>query len=70
MRDFADEVPGYLQNTEIAQRLEALSLKGGQENLLDDLITCYDELISMGAVGKDEAPLVRGWAKAFNEAAN
>ncbi|MCO5248111.1 MAG: STELLO glycosyltransferase family protein [Chitinophagales bacterium] len=61
MKDFEDEIPGYLNNTKICQGLAKLDLKGGRENILDDLVTCYEFLTESGFVGKEEMPLVKAW---------
>lgn len=62
MKDFEDEIPGYLYNAKIANALSDLSLKAGKENILDNLIKCYDTLIDNKWVGKEEGALVRNWA--------
>jgi len=61
MKDFEDEIPGYLNNAKICNELGNLNIKGGQSNMLDDLLTCYDMLTSKGFVGKEEDALVRAW---------
>ncbi len=61
MRDFADEVPGYLHNREIGELLSALSLGKG-EGMLDGLKSCYDRLTASEIVGKQEMELVQAWA--------
>jgi len=63
MRDFADEVPGYLHNRTIGARLEALKLEAGTQNLGDNLIRCYEELVRLDLVGKEELPLVKAWVQ-------
>lgn len=63
LRDFADEVPGYLHNRAIGERLDALKLDSGTANLGENLIRCYEELARMGGVGADELPLVRAWTE-------
>jgi hypothetical protein len=61
MRDFADEVPGYLHNDRIRRALEKTSLAGGIGNLGRDLRKCYDTLISLEVVGAGEGPLLDAW---------
>jgi hypothetical protein len=63
LRDFEDEIPGYLNNAKICSELGNLNLKAGKENLLDNLITCYDMLCDKGFVGMDEKQLIRAWAE-------
>jgi hypothetical protein len=61
MRDFADEVPGYLHNRTIGDRLEALKLVAGAENNGENLIRCYEELIRLAVVDAKEMALVKAW---------
>ncbi len=61
LNDFKDEVPGYLNNHRIAQLLEELSLKPGQEHMGENLIACYQALVDQGFVGESEIPLVKAW---------
>jgi hypothetical protein len=61
MKDFEDEIPGYTNNFNICKELQALHLKSGQENISDNLITCYQKLIDMGVVGKEEMTLLKAW---------
>lgn len=61
MRDFADEVPGYLHNRKISESLERLRLAPGLENIGESLIRCYEELIRLAVIGAQEMPLLRAW---------
>ena len=61
MRDFADEVPGYLHNRAIATALQAVTLRSGHEHLGDNLRRCYEALISLGVVESAELSLVDAW---------
>mgnify|MGYP000219814321 FL=1 len=61
LKDFEDEIPGYLNNYKICSELANLNIKGGKDNMLDDLLTCYDMLTGKGFVGKEEDELVRAW---------
>ena len=63
MKDFEDEIPGYLNNAKICRELENLNIKGGKENMLDDLRTCYTMLTEKGFVGKEEMALVDPWCE-------
>jgi hypothetical protein len=38
MRDFVDEIPGYVNNRTIGERLERLKLAAGLESIGDNLI--------------------------------
>jgi len=61
MRDFADEVPGYLQNARIAEILQGLSLKPGEAAVGDNLLACYQALVSAGIFAPAELPMVEAW---------
>lgn len=61
MKDFEDEIPGYLNNSAIRGRLEALPLRSGQQHISDNLRACYEALVDMGVVGREELPLLEAW---------
>lgn len=61
MRDFADEVPGYLHNAPMCQMLTELPLRAGVEHLADNLRTCYQALVKAGYLQAAELPLVEAW---------
>jgi hypothetical protein len=61
MRDFEDEVSGYLNNDKIARSLSELKLLSGEQHIPDNLRKCYDVLIKLGLVGAQEAELVEAW---------
>lgn len=62
MRDFADEVPGYLNNDRISKALDDTALTGGIANLTSDLRKCYERLIALEVVGSGELALIDAWA--------
>jgi hypothetical protein len=61
MRDFRDEVPGYLHNDAIREALGALRLPAGPEHTGANVQACYEELVRMGLVGPEELPLLAAW---------
>jgi hypothetical protein len=61
MRDFADEVPGYLNNRNIAQQLGALSIQEGPDNIPDNMRLCYEQLVRMALIGSEELELLEAW---------
>ncbi|MDT4896041.1 MAG: hypothetical protein QOH25_1118 [Acidobacteriota bacterium] len=67
MRDFRDEVPGYLNNTAICEALDKLSLQLGLDHLNANLRLCYEELVRMGLVGEQELDLVEAWMADLKE---
>jgi hypothetical protein len=61
LKDFEDEIPGYLNNSKICSLLESLNLKSGVDNIYDNLLKCYEALTEKEFIGKEEIPLVRAW---------
>jgi len=61
MKDFEDEIPGYTNNLNICKELQNLHLKAGQANIFENLITCYQKLIDINVIGKDEMVLLQAW---------
>lgn len=65
MRDFADEVPGYLNNAAIRDMLEALTLERGQSAITSNLRICYRRLVEAELIREQELPLLETWLKYF-----
>jgi len=61
MRDFEDEVPGYLNNKRIVNELAGLKLKAGPADTAENLRICYEKLVSMAVVGREELSLLEAW---------
>lgn len=61
MRDFTDEVPGYLQNHRIAEILEGTTLSPGRENVGRNLRCCYEALVGAEIFPAEELGLVDVW---------
>jgi len=61
MADFEDEIPGYLHNRRIGEALAALPVPSGTGRIGDALLMCYEELIRLGVVGREEFDLVESW---------
>lgn len=61
LRDFEDEVPGYLHNDRIRQILTGLSLDGG--DLYRSVIVCYEALIKAGLIKEVEMSILRAWCE-------
>jgi hypothetical protein len=59
MKDFNDEISGYLNNLNIMNNLLDLELKKGQENIMINMITCYKKLIKLGFFDKKEMNLLK-----------
>ena len=67
MRDFADEIPGYLRNAEICEALSRLKLRAGLEHLGENLLICYEELASKNVFDPKELKLVEAWLSDFEQ---
>src|SRR5258708_701497 len=61
MKDFRDEVPGYLGNREIAELLWHVKIRPGVDNMCDNLRSCYDSLARRGFVDPKELDLLEIW---------
>ncbi len=61
MRDFEDEIPGYLNNSKICKTLGDLKLRKGKEHIFENLVSCYQSLIDINVVGAAEMPLLQAW---------
>jgi STELLO glycosyltransferases len=61
MRDFRDEVPGYLNNAAIREALDALRLKAGAGHVNENVRACYAKLVEMKLVGEAELELLDAW---------
>lgn len=61
MKDFRDEVPGYLHNAAIGEALGALTLERGVDRIGDHLMICYEKLVGLGVVDRRELELLGAW---------
>ncbi|HOZ29608.1 MAG TPA: STELLO glycosyltransferase family protein [Bacteroidales bacterium] len=61
MIDFRDEIVGYSNNSLIYNKLKALNLKSGIENISENMIICYRKLIDCGLIGAEEMDLLKRW---------
>jgi hypothetical protein len=61
MRDFAEEVDGYLRNKEMAAVLADLALQSGEGHQAGNLRFCYEALIAKGFLPEVELTLLDAW---------
>jgi len=61
MRDFRDELPGYLNNRRIGELLESLSLQSGPDRIHDNLRICYEALVREGLLDREELAHLDAW---------
>src|SRR5258706_5657027 len=59
LKDLAEEVPGYLKNEAIRRRLEGLTLRAGEGNVAENLVRCYEALVTDGVFAAEEVGRVR-----------
>lgn len=65
LRDFKDEVEGYLHNAALMELLDGLALQGGALHVKDDMFQCYKALVDAGHVHEQELPLLDCWLSAL-----
>ncbi|HKR03024.1 MAG TPA: STELLO glycosyltransferase family protein [Bacteroidia bacterium] len=61
LRDFKEEIPGYLNNNLFVQTLEKLELKTGEKNIYDNLLKCYEAIIKLELIEEKEMELLEAW---------
>jgi hypothetical protein len=61
MRDFSDEISGYLRNKELVQILSGLILEAGTGAQGQNLLACYRALVAEDFFPRDELKLVEAW---------
>jgi hypothetical protein len=61
LRDFEQEVPGYLGNARLCQVLERTPLQKGTAEVAGNLRRCYAALVEAGFVPAQESILVEAW---------
>jgi hypothetical protein len=61
LKDFEDEIPGYLNNKKITDALSEVVLIKGSENIGPNLVKCYVSLIELKLIGNEELPLLESW---------
>jgi len=61
MKDFEEEIPGYLNNRKLCAILQDLDIYPGKKSLPDSMITCYRSLVGLGFIGEQELQLLNAW---------
>jgi len=61
LRDFEQEIPGYLSNDRIRKVLEGLSLVSGAEAVGNNCRSCYEALVGAGLIPAEEMALLDAW---------
>lgn len=65
LRDFEDEISGYLKNDLIVQILGELELKFGEKFICENLLTCYQALVEKDILPQEEIDSVKQWIKDY-----
>ena len=63
MKDFEDEIEGYLGNESLRIVLENTQIIGGPENFVPDLITVYTALVEAKYLNALEIDSLHAWIK-------
>lgn len=61
IKDFEDEIPGYLNNGMICGELTKLELKTGTSHIFSNMMKCYNVFIEHGLIGEAEFALLDDW---------
>jgi hypothetical protein len=61
LKDFQDEIPGYLHNGKIVEVLSKLVLRQGKEHIFENMKTCYSAMIDMALIDSAEMQLLDAW---------
>ena len=61
LRDFEQEVPGYLQNQQIVDILLSLNLTPGVGAVTSNLMRSYEALVAKAIMPAGELPLLKAW---------
>ncbi len=61
IRDFRDEIPGYLNNVRIVEILSSLTLRNTPADTAANVLACYEALVSADIVPEKELPLLQLW---------
>jgi len=63
MKDFREELSGYDNNEQIAETLSSLPLRTGSSEMPGNLLMCYEALVGLNWIGKEELPLLEAWLR-------
>ncbi len=61
LKDFEEEIPGYLANSRIKEELSAIDLPAGEANIPSAMRKCYERLAALKIVGEQELGLLDAW---------
>jgi hypothetical protein len=61
LRDFDEEIPGYLHNERIRTALDSLNLPVGRHRIPSAMRACYERLVALALIGPGELQLLDVW---------
>jgi hypothetical protein len=61
MKDFEEEISGYVHNEGIIADLMHLNLKHGKEHLFENLLACYKKIIEKQLIDEKELVILGAW---------
>lgn len=68
LKDFEDEIPGYLNNGFICEKLMNLEIKKGTFHIFNNMMKCYNVFIEHGFIDEAEFALLDDWIIDFKTA--
>jgi hypothetical protein len=68
LKDFEDEIPGYLNNNKIVEALEATALMPWEDSILENLFRCYNTLVKKGFLPLKELTSLDKWIEDYEYA--
>lgn len=63
LKDFKDEIPGYISNKDICNKLNDLEILPGIQNIKNNMVRCYMMFSKEGWVKHNEINLLKSWLK-------
>jgi len=63
IRDFADEIPGYLNNARIMEMLRNINLLDGPDHIALNMQLCYEQLVEVEIIPQTELRLLDLWLR-------
>src|SRR5690606_37869618 len=61
IKNFEEEISGYLNNHSIMEDLKKLDLKEGENHIYENMLICYKLLIEKKHIEEQELPLLEAW---------
>ena len=68
MKDFEQEIDGYLLNAKICDDLSGIQLKTGTKSMFYNLRVCYEKLVQQQYIEDNELDLLEAWIADLKEA--